>query len=99
MAARAVGRGSGGRMRLVVLMLAFLVITGGVILRRTFGIAAASELRDLESKRAATINEKLRLEGEIRAASSRARLLPLAERLDLRVPADSQVVSISRSAP
>ena len=99
MAARAVGRGSGGRVRLVVLMLAFLVITGGVILRRTFGIAAASELRDLESKRAATINEKLRLEGEIRAASSRARLLPLAERLDLRVPADSQVVSISRSAP
>ena len=86
-------------MRLVVLMLAFLVITGGVILRRTFGIAAASELHDLESKRAATINEKLRLEGEIRAASSRARLLPLAERLDLRVPADSQVVSISRSAP
>jgi len=86
-------------MRLVVLMLAFLVITGGVILRRTFGIAAASELRDLESKRAATINEKLRLEGEIRAASSRARLLPVAEGLGLRVPADSQVVSISRSAP
>lgn len=86
-------------MRLVVLMLAFLVITGGVILRRTFGIAAASELRDLESKRTATINEKLRLEGEIRAASSRARLLPLAERLDLHVPADSQVVSISRTAP
>lgn len=99
MAARAVSRGSGGRMRLVVLMLAFLVITGGVILRRTFGIAAASELRDLESKRAATINEKLRLEGEIRAASSRARLLPVAEGLGLRVPADSQVVSISRSAP
>ena len=100
MAARAVSRGSGaGRMRIVVLMLAFLVITGGVILRRTFGIAAAGELRDLESKRAATIDEKLRLEGEIRAASSRARLLPLAERLNLRVPADSQVISISRTAP
>ena len=100
MAARAVSRGSGaGRMRIVVLMLAFLVITGGVILRRTFGIAAAGELRDLESKRAATIDEKLRLEGEIRAASSRARLLPLAERLNLRVPADSQVISISRTVP
>ena len=82
-----------------MLMLAFLVISGGVILRRTFGIAAAGELRDLESKRAATINEKLRLEGEIRAASSRARLLPVAERLDLHVPADRQVLSISRSAP
>jgi cell division protein FtsL len=100
MAARAVGRvGGGGRARIVMLMLAFLVITGGVILRRSFGIAAASALRDLESKRAATINEKLRLEGEIRAASSRARLLPVAEGLGLRVPADSQVISISRTAP
>ena len=99
MAARAVGKGGGGRMRIVLLMLAFLVISGGVILRRTFGIAAAGELRDLEARRAATMNEKLRLEGEIRAASSRARLLPLAERLDLHVPADSQVISISRTAP
>ena len=100
MAARTVTRSGGGhRTRIVMLMLAFLVITGGVILRRTFGIAAASELRDLESKRAATINEKVRLEGDIRAASSRARLLPVAEALGLRVPADSQVISISRTAP
>ncbi|HEY5441088.1 MAG TPA: hypothetical protein VIJ90_07415 [Gemmatimonadaceae bacterium] len=88
-----------GRMRIVLLMLAFLVITGGVILRRTFGIAAATELRELEARRAAMINEKLRLEGEIRAASSRGRLLPVAERLNLHVPADSQVISIPRSAP
>jgi hypothetical protein len=86
-------------MRIVLLMLAFLVITGGVILRRTFGIAAATELRELEARRAAMINEKLRLEGEIRAASSRGRLLPVAERLNLHVPADSQVISIPRSAP
>ena len=88
-----------GRMRIVLLMLAFLVITGGVILRRTFGIAAATELRELEARRAAMINEKLRLEGEIRAASSRGRLLPVAERLNLHVPADSQVISIPRAAP
>ena len=88
-----------GRVRIVLLMLAFLVISGGVILRRTFGIAAATELRDLEARRAAMINEKLRLEGEIRAASSRGRLLPVAARLHLRVPADSQVISIPRTAP
>lgn len=86
-------------MRIVLLMLAFLVITGGVILRRTFGIAAATELRELEARRAAMINEKLRLEGEIRAASSRGRLLPIAEQLNLHVPADSQVISIPRAAP
>jgi hypothetical protein len=88
-----------GRLRIVLLMLAFLVITGGVILRRAFGISAATELRDLEARRAAMISDKLRLEGEIRAASSRGRLLPVAERLNLHVPADSQVISISRSAP
>ena len=98
MATRKVGSGS-GRMRLVLLMLAFLVITGGIILRRSFGIAGATEVRDLEARRAAMINEKLRLEGEIRAASSRARLLPVVERLNLHVPADSQVISITRFAP
>ncbi|CAN5593517.1 hypothetical protein BH09GEM1_BH09GEM1_24340 [soil metagenome] len=86
-------------MRLVLLMLAFLIITGGVILRRTFGISGAKELLELESKRTAAINEKLRLEGEIRAASSRARLLPVAERLNLHVPADSMVIPITRGTP
>lgn len=86
-------------MRIVLLMLAFLVISGGVILRRTVGIAAATELRELEARRTAMINEKLRLEGVIRAASSRGRMLPVAERLNLHVPADSQVISIPRVTP
>ena len=86
-------------MRIVLLMLAFLVISGGVILRRTVGIAAATELRELEARRTAMINEKLRLEGAIRAASSRGRMLPVAERLNLHVPADSQVISIPRVTP
>ena len=93
---KVVGR---GRTRIVLLMLAFLVISGGVILRRTVGIAAATELRELEARRTAMINEKLRLEGMIRAASSRGRLLPVAERLNLHVPGDSQVISIPRVTP
>lgn len=98
MAARKVAR-TGGRLRLVLLMLAFLIITGGVILRRTFGISGAKELLDLEARRAAMVNEKLRLEADIRTASSRARLLPVAERLNLHVPADSMVIPISRGTP
>ncbi|MEP6992863.1 MAG: hypothetical protein ABJA80_18145 [bacterium] len=89
---------SRGRMRIVLLMLAFLVISGGVILRRAYGIAAAAELRDLEARRAAMVNEKLRLEGEIRAASSRTQLLPVAVRLGLHVPADSMVITLPRPA-
>ncbi|MEP7002697.1 MAG: hypothetical protein ABI969_19555 [bacterium] len=98
MATRRVGAG-GGRLRFVLLMLGFLAISGGVILRRSFGIAGATELRELEARKAAMIDEKLRLEGEIRAASSRGRMLPVAERLSLHVPADSQVISIPRYVP
>jgi len=98
MAARKVA-GGGGRIRIALLMIAFLMITGIVILRRSFGLSGANELLALEAKRAAMVNEKLRLEGEIRSASSRARLMPAAERLGLHVPADSMVIPISRGTP
>lgn len=97
MATRRVG--GGGRLRIGVLLLAFLVISGGVILRRTFGIAAERDLLDLDARRAALVAERLRLEGEIRSAGSRARLQSIAERrLQMRVPSDSQVVIIPRAS-
>ena len=86
-------------MRFGLLLLAFLVISGGVILRRTAGIAAARELLELDARRAALVAERLRLEGDIRAAGSRAQLQPIAEqRLQMRVPSDSQVVILPRAA-
>ena len=99
MATRKVGAG-GGRLRLALFLTAFLVISGGVILRRSYGNKASREIIVLESRRAAVIAQRLRLEGEIRAASSRARLQPIAEqRLRMRVPADSQVIIVPRAAP
>ena len=93
-------RGVAGRGRFALLLLAFLVISGGVILRRSAGIAAMRELRDLDAKRAAVVGERLRLEGEIRAASSRARLQPIAEQqLKMRVPSDNQVIIVPRVTP
>jgi cell division protein FtsL len=100
MAARKVaGRGRGrGRGRIALLLAGFLVIALGVILRRTFGIAAATELRQLDQRRAALVAERLRLEGEVRAAASRSTLQPIAEqRLQMHVPSDSQVIIITRS--
>lgn len=86
-----------GRLRLALGLLAFLVISGGVILRRTMGIAAAHELLQLDARRAGLVAERLRLDAEVRAAGSRARLQPIAEqRLDMRVPSDSQVVILRR---
>jgi hypothetical protein len=77
------------------------VVATGVIARRTFGIGQARKLRDLERQRNAVENSVLRLEADIRDASSRARLGPIAEqRLRMNVPADSQVIILPRpSAP
>lgn len=95
---RVAGRGR-NRLRLALVLLGFLAIAVGVILRRTYGIAGARELVALDARRAALAAERLRLEGEVRAAASRARLQPIAERrLQMRVPSDSQVIIIPRAS-
>lgn len=98
---RVAGRGQGGRVarfRIPLLLFGFLVIALGVILRRSIGIAAERELQQLEARRAALVAERLRVEGDIRAASSRSRLQPIAEQhLNMHVPSDSQVVIITRT--
>lgn len=88
------------RARLVPLLLVgFLLVATGVIWRRSYGLAQARELARLERQRTTLVAERIRLEGEIRAARSRARLLPLAEaRLGMRVPPDSNVIILPRPA-
>lgn len=100
MATRRVGSGGRGRIRVALVLLVFLVIAAAVILRRTYGISGERELQVLDARRAALVAERLRLEGEIRTASGRAKLQPIAEqRLDMHVPADSQVIILQRGAP
>jgi cell division protein FtsL len=99
MATKKVGGGR-GRIRLALFLTAFLVISGGVILRRSYGNRSSREITVLESQRAAIIAQRLRLEGEIRAASSRGRLQPIAEQqLHMKVPPDSLVILVPRAAP
>jgi cell division protein FtsL len=75
----------------------FFVVAMGVIARRTFGINQAKNLRDRERQRDALDATRVKLEVEIRDASSRARLGPIAERrLHMYVPADSQVIILRR---
>ncbi len=95
---RVTGKGR-NRLRLTLVLVGFLAIAGGVILRRTYGIAGARELHDLDARRAALVAERLRLEGDVRSAASRQRLQPIAElRLQMRVPSDSQVIIIPRAS-
>lgn len=52
----------------------------------------------LEQRRAALDAERAKLDGDIRDASSRARLARIAEeRLQMRIPNDSQVIYLDRT--
>ena len=91
--------GSSGRLRFALLLLGFVLIASGVVLRRTYGIAGARELQALETRRSGLIAERLRLESDIRKAASRATLQPIAEqRLQMHVPTEDQVVYLTRGA-
>jgi cell division protein FtsL len=84
---------------IVIVLLGFFMVATGVIARRTFGINQARTLRALERQRDAVDASRVKLEAEIRDASSRARLVPIAEqRLHMYVPADSQVIILQRGA-
>jgi len=90
---------SSGRLRFVLVLMGFVLIASGVVLRRTYGIAGARELQALETRRSGLIAERLRLESEIRNAASRATLQPIAEqRLQMHVPTEDQVVYLTRGA-
>jgi len=92
-----VKRGRLSRRSIVALALfGFVLVATGVIARRTYGIDQARSLRELERKRQALEAERVKLDGEIRDASSRARLAPIAEqRLNMHVPSPDQVIMLS----
>jgi len=91
--------GAGGRFRFALVLLGFVAIASVIVLRRTYGIRAANELQSMETHRSGLVAERRRLESEIRIASSRAKLQPIAERrLQMHVPSEDQVVYLTRGA-
>lgn len=97
MAKKGASRARGVRFLLVIGLIGFFVVATGVVTRRIFGISQAKALRTLHTQRDAVEASRVRLEVEIREASSRARLGPIAERrLNMYVPADSQVIILPR---
>ena len=89
--------GGSGRIRFALVLLTFVAIASVVVLRRTYGIAAARELQAMETRRSGLIAERRRLESEICIASGRAHLQPIAEqRLQMHVPSENQVVYLTR---
>ncbi len=92
----------GGRGRFVVgaVLLGFVCVASGVIWRRSVGYAGARALADLEGKKKALEDRRVRLEAELRDLTSREKLGAVVERnLDMRVPADNSVILVPRPLP
>jgi len=81
-----------GRVWVIGWLLFFLAILAWVVARQTASVVAATELGDLREARAQLEARQAELLTRIRAGKSRRVLIPRAEGLGLRLPADSEII-------
>lgn len=87
-----------GRTVVFLSLIGFVMLATGVIWRRSYGVTRARAIEKLEVRRAALMAERAKIDGDIRAAVSMEHLGRVAEeRLHMRVPSDSIVVTLQRS--
>jgi hypothetical protein len=87
-----------GRHWVAFWLVALLASLFAVIARQTASLNAARALTDTREERATLEGRRAELERRIRAAQSRAVLLPRAERLGLRLPADTEIILLPAPA-
>jgi hypothetical protein len=87
-----------GRHWVAFWLVALLAALFAVIARQTASLNAARALTDAREERATLEGRRAELERRIRAAQSRAVLLPRAERLGLRLPADTEIILLPAPA-
>jgi len=81
-----------GRHWIAVWLVALLAALSLVIARQTAALNAARALTDLREERAALEGRRADLERRARTGQSRAVLLPRAQKLGLRLPADTEII-------
>ena len=81
-----------GRGWVALWLLSFLGVLTWVVARQTAAHVTATELQRVQDQRSALEARKAELLRRIREAGSRAVLVPRAESLGLRLPADSEIV-------
>ncbi|HEX9611362.1 MAG TPA: hypothetical protein VF978_05695 [Gemmatimonadales bacterium] len=81
-----------GRHWVAIWLVAFLAAAGAIIARQTAGYRMARALADNRVTRANLEGQRVELERRLRAAKSRDVLMPIARRLGLRQPSDSEIV-------
>jgi hypothetical protein len=86
-----------GRTVVGLLLAGFVIVALAIVWRRTIGIEQSEQLLALDSRKVHLQGERVRLESEIRDASSRRVLGETVEnRLGMHIPADNQVVILPR---
>ena len=85
-----------GRWIVAGALIGFVLVSAAVVARRSYGYRVGLELTALQRRKANLESERVRLDQEIRTASSRARLLPIAERLGMHMPSERQIVVLKR---
>lgn len=89
-----------GRNLVGLLLAGFLLVALAIVWRRTIGIGQSENLTALDARKIQLQGERVRLESEIRDASSRNRMGDIVEnRLGMRIPPDNQVVILPRRGP
>ncbi len=88
-----------GRSIVFLALAGFVLVATGVIWRRSTGVAMSRELRVLETRRTALEAQRADLQGSIRDAKSRDRLVSIAEqRLGMSIPPETLVTFLPRPA-
>jgi cell division protein FtsL len=95
-AKRRVGR---GRWIIAGGLIVFVIVGAAVIARRSYGHREGLELTALQRRKAALESERVELRQQIRDASSRSVIVPLAERrLGMHLPEESQIVMLKAAS-
>jgi hypothetical protein len=86
-----------GRQVTALVLLGFLALASAVVWRKSYGFREGQRLRELTERRTELDAKRTRLEGDIRSTLTLRRLGAIVEkRLGLRVPADSQIILLTR---
>ncbi len=89
-----------GRSLVIIALLAFVVTAVIVVWRRSRGVEEVRRIAALDAQVRDLTAQQALLERDLREATSSARIKPAAERrLGLRLPSDSQLITLPRRAP
>lgn len=88
-----------GRVWVTLWLIFVLAILAWVVARQTSAVVSAGELDELRNQRSLLEARRAELLRRIREGESRAVLVPRAESLGLRLPADSEIVILPAPAP